>query len=647
MQKQTAAEAEFSYHARTWGEGFFGVNDRGHAAVHTEPGESSAIDLFKIVQRAHSLGVPFPLTIRLPEILHTRVAHLGRAFRTAMEETNYAGEYSGVYPVKVNQIRHVVEGILNTPNTAFGLECGSKAELVVCLPYLSNPERLLICNGYKNDDMIALMLSYQQAGRNVIPVVEKHSEFTDILKCAQRLNSNPRLGIRVQLTSHGAGQWSETSGDDSKFGISMPDLLNFVERLEESSMYKTLGLLHFHLGSQINDIQALKMAVKEITRIYVNLYRRGHRITYLDVGGGLGVNYEAAPLGGGTRGVDYSIQEYANAIVYAIKEICEDEDVPEPSIITENGRALSAHHALLVVEAIESTSKPTTDLDFTPTAEDHEIIHRLHEMAVDMHPGNGQTHNLGRLLETYHDAIEERNNADTLFTYGYLKLKEKALAERLYWTVCTGINGRIHAAAPTHLPDELYELDEHLVDQVLCDFSIFQSLTDHWSIQQLFPIMPLHRLNEIPTQRSRLVDLTCDSFGTISRFISPDGPMRYLNLHPLHEGEPYFLGIFLTGAYQDSLSDHHNLLGQISEVHVLRDNTDPEGFTIAETIEASDVNSMLNRVQYHSDSHLDIVTQQIGEFVNSDVLSEKQANEVLQLYKGILDEHTYLGGIDG
>ena len=568
---------------------------------------------------------------------------LNEAFVVAMEETDYAAGYMGVYPMKVNQIGQVVEGILGEDEaSSFGLEVGSKAELVASLPYLTNSKRLLICNGYKSAEMIELMLAFQRLGRNVMPIVEIDSEFEAILAEAKQHEATPRFGMRVRLSAAGAGQWSESSGDDSKFGISMPDLLSLAQRLEDADLYGALCLLHFHLDSQIDSIQALKMAVKEITRIYVSLYRRGHRITYLDVGGGLGVNYNAAPLGGGNGGVDYSIQEYANVIVYAVKEVCDAENVPVPTLVAENGRAIAAHHSVLIVEAVSSTSKPTTTLGFMTSEEDHEVIRLLYQMATEMRPSNGQAHNLGRLLEAYHDAVEERHNAETLFAYRYLSLEEKALAERLYWTICEGVNNRIHAAKPDHLPSELESLDEHLVDQVLCDFSVFQSLTDHWSIGQRFPIMPIHRLDEVPTRRSRLVDLTCDCYGTISHFISPNGSANYLNLHPILPGERYFLGIFLTGAYQDSLSDHHNLFGTVTEAYVAEDEAAPDGFSISEIIPGMRVTDMLERVQYDPHHLFETVDGLVRARVAEGRVSREEGAETLARFRAMMDGFTYL-----
>ena len=641
---QSASEAAAQYYVPAWGDGFFGVNERGHVSVRPTLDSGAEIDLYAVVEELTAQDIAFPVTLRFPDLLGTRVRQLNEAFFVAMEETDYAGGYIGVYPIKVNQMRQVVEGILGVDETSsFGLEAGSKAELIESLPYLTNSRRLLICNGYKTDEMLALMLAFQRLGKNVVPVVEKDSEFEAILAEAESHDATPRFGMRVRLSAAGAGQWSESSGDNSKFGISMPDLLSLVERLEDVDLFDALSLLHFHLGSQIDDIQALKMAVKEITRIYVSLYRRGHRITYLNVGGGLGVNYDAAPLGGGSGGVDYSVQEYANVIVYALKEVCDSENVPVPTLVTENGRAIAAHHSVLVVEAVSSTSKPTTKLDFTPTEEHHEVIHLLYEMAAEMQPSNGHIHNLGRLLEAYHDAIEERHNAETLFAYGYLSLEEKALAERLYWTICTGINERIHVAKPDHLPSELRKLDEHLVDQVLCDFSVFQSLTDHWSIGQRFPIMPIHRLDEVPTRRSRLLDLTCDSFGTISQFISPNDPDNYLNLHPILPDGRYFLGVFLTGAYQDSLSDHHNLFGAVTEAHVVGDESKPGSFSIREIIPGATVRAMLERVKFDPQSVTDSVDEIVEAEVAQGTVTKQEGSLTLARFRAMMGGSTYLG----
>ncbi len=643
IRQQSTSESEAQYHVRAWGEGFFRVNEAGHAAVRPRLDEGGEIDLYAVVEELNARGIGFPATLRFPEVLETRVRNLSEAFFFAMEETSYDGGYVGVYPIKVNQIRQVVEGIRGDGRRAsFGLESGSKPELLAVLPYLTNNDHLLICNGYKSAEMIGLMLDFQRLGRNVMPVVEKQSEFDALLSGATSRRISPRLGIRVRLSTTGAGQWSDSSGDDSKFGISMPDLLSLAERLEDEGLYDALNLLHFHLGSQIDDIQALKMAVKEITRIYTNLYQRGHRIKYLDVGGGLGVNYDAEPLGGGKGGVNYSIREYANVIVYAVKEVCRAEGVPVPTLVTENGRATVAHHSMLITEAVGSTSKPTTPLDFRPSTDHHSVIHLLHAMAVDMDAQSGKIHGLGRLLEAYHDAVEERNNADTLFAYGYVSLAERALSERLFWTICTGINLRIQQSKPSRVPAELKELDDHLVDQVLCNFSIFQSLTDYWSLGQRFPIMPVHRLDEEPNRRARLIDLTCDSYGAINQFVSPEGPTSYLNLHPILPGERYFLGIFLTGAYQDSLSDHHNLLGPVPEVYVISDDSQPGGFAIREITPGEPVSTMLERVGYNSD----VISGTIGEMVREAVamgsVSEESGSETIARFNSMIEGSTYL-----
>lgn len=641
-QPRSASQSEAQYHVHAWGEGFFAVNEQGHVVVRPNHNVNTEIDLFAVVKELAARDVGFPVTLRFPDVIKTRIRQLRVAFFEAMEETNYAGGYVGVYPVKVNQIREVLDSVVGEDGAGFGLECGSKAELIATLPYLAISEHLLICNGYKSVEMIALMLGFQRMGKNVVPVVETESEFEAILAEAEASDTSPRFGIRVRLSATGAGQWSDSSGDNSKFGISMPDLLSHVQKLEDANLYDALTLLHFHLGSQIDDMQALKMAVKEISRIYVSLHRRGHHISYLDVGGGLGVNYDSNPLGGGKGGVNYSIQEYANAIVYAVKEVCDAENVPVPTLVTENGRAIVAHHAMLVTEAVSSTSKPTATLDFTPSEDDHQVIHLLYEMAVETQPNNGNTFSAGRLLEAFHDAVEERRNADTLFAYGYLSLGEKALAERLYWTICTGINDRIHAAKPNHIPAELKELNAHLVDQVLCDFSIFQSLTDHWSIGQRFPIMPIHRLDDKPTRRCRLVDLTCDSYGTIQQFVSPNEPASYVHLHSIRRGQRYFLGVFLTGAYQDSLSDHHNLFGPVTEAHVVADEIEPSGYSIREIVPGASVKSMVERVHYHPGTLTETVNALVDNAVGDGVLSQSEGDAMRARYSEFVEGSTYL-----
>ncbi len=638
----TPDDAAALYHVPAWGESYFGINERGHATVRPSLELPVDVDLYEVVEELMEEGVQFPVLIRFQDLLTTRVVQLNEAFRAAIAESGFQGRYSGVYPIKVNQLREVVEEILEAGRPyGFGLECGSKAELVATLPHLDDDETLLICNGYKDEAMLRLMLTFQGLGKNVVPVVEKFNEFEAIMRLGRELGLTPRFGLRVRLSTVGAGQWALSSGDQSKFGVPTPELLEIVERLEQSGQVESLRLLHFHLGSQIADIQALKAAVKEITRVYAGLVRRGLPIEYLDAGGGLGVNYDAMPLGGGRGGVDYTMQEYANAIVYAVQEVCDAERVPHPTLVTENGRALTAHHSVLIVEALGATTKLKADPDFTPRKKDHEIVKTLHRMWEEVRFESDERFSLGRLLEAYHDAVEQRRAADALFGFGYLDLEQKALTERLYWSVCTAINRRIHRAEPDWLPAELEELDDLLVDQVLCDFSVFQSMMDYWSIGQRFPIMPIHRLDEEPQRRATLVDLTCDSDGKISRFVSPDGGKRYLELHRLREGERYFLGVFLMGAYQDILGDTHNLFGSVTEVHVYADADEPGHYYVENHIPGTTIEQMLARVQYFPPDLLQKTQRLLRRKTKEEAIKPKAATAVLEQYRRFFDAYTY------
>jgi len=517
--------------------------------------------------------------------------------------------------VKVNQLREVVDEIVEAGKPyGFGLECGSKAELVATLPRLDSDETLLLVNGYKDEAMLRLIGTFQRLGKRVLPIVEKPAELREILRLA------------------------DETGQRARFGVPVPDLVEAVDGLIAEGRTDALRLLHFHLGSQIGDVQALKSAVKEIARIYAHLVKCGLEVEFLDVGGGLGVNYDAHPLAGARFGVDYSMQEYANAIVYAVQEVCDAEGVRHPRIVSENGRAVTAHHSVLVVDTLGAMTKPGVAEGFEPAGDAHETVRALHGLRAATDGARG----LGEILEVYHDAVEQRKKADDLFGYGYLAVDQKALAERLYWTVCRGIQARVHAADPDWLPPELDALDDALVDQVLCDFSVFQSLMDHWALGQRFPIMPLQRLGERPTSRSRLVDITCDSDGKVARFISPEGEKRALELHETAEGETYRLGVFLVGAYQDILGDAHNLLGGVAEAHVYVDTDEPGGYFVEEMLPGTTVEQMLATVQYFPSDLQQRVQAILRAKAKEGVIRPREAQEVLKEYRAFFPASTYL-----
>ncbi|GIV61060.1 MAG: biosynthetic arginine decarboxylase [Rhodothermaceae bacterium] len=481
----TPEEAEEHYHVKGWGDGYFFVRETGEVAVRPERSGPASISIYEVVRHLKEEKVPFPVLIRFQDVLRGRVQQLNHAFRDAIAELGYRNRYTAVYPIKVNQLHEVVEEVLEAGKPfGMGLECGSKAELVAALAHLEDDDTLLICNGYKDGVMLQLILSGQQLGKNIIPVLEKYDEFEHFMHLARTRKIRPRFGVRVRLTTSGAGRWADSGGDLSKFGISIPELLTLLEHLDDQNRLDAFTLLHFHLGSQIANIQTLKKAVKEIAQIYAQLRQRGVPIRYLDVGGGLGVNYEA-DFAGLNDGINYTLQEYANAVVHSIMEVCDAEQVEHPAIISESGRAITAHHSVLVVEALGAYRKNEIDPDFTPAKTDHALVHELH--ATWQWVRETPTMRPAELLEAYHDAAEKRQQADSLFSFGYLPIEQKALAERLYWSICRTINERVRKMDADWLPNELLALDEHLVDQYLCDFSVFQSILDHWAIGQALP----------------------------------------------------------------------------------------------------------------------------------------------------------------
>ena len=633
-----AAAADL-YHIDAWGEGFFGVNERGHVVARPDPRREGEIDLVDLVDEVVGDGLRLPAVIRFQDLLDTRVRQLNEAFAAAIESAEYGGGYTGVYPVKVNQLREVVDEIVEAGRPyGFGIECGSKAELVATLPRLESDETLCLVNGYKDAAMLRLILTFQRLGRRVLPIVEKTTELNQILALAEEAGQEPRFGVRVKLASVAPGPWTKSGGSLSKFGVSLPELVAAADRLVEEGRPEAIRLLHFHLGSQIGDVGALKAAVKEIARIYAHLRRRGLPIEYLDVGGGLGVNYDALPLGGGTGGVDYSMQEYANAIVYAVQEVCEAEGAEPPTIVSENGRAVTAHHSVLVVPTLGVTRKPTLGDDFELPDDAHAVVQELDALRPAAEAASG----LGELLEVYHDAVEVRQKAEALFQYGYLGLDAASLTERLFWTVCHLIHARVEAAAPDWVPPELDALGDALADQLLCDFSVFQSLMDHWALGQRFPVLPLDRLDEEPTRRARVVDITCDSDGEIRQFVAAGEEQRTLAVHEVPEGEPYRLGVFLVGAYQDILGDAHNLFGGVAEAHVYLDADEPGGYYVEETIPATTVEQMLARVQYFPAGLQARVQATLRKKAKAGVIRPREAQQILDQYRQFFAASTYL-----
>jgi arginine decarboxylase len=639
------------YRLAAWSDGFFRINDRGHIAVHPFDDNDLCIDVMDVVEEADRRNISFPLLLRFQDVLRTRVQRLNAAFSSAIEEASYRNVYRSVYPIKVNQLHEVVEEVLDAGKPfELGLECGSKAELIAALPHLAQDQTLLICNGVKDRTMLSLILAAQSLGKNVIPVMEKFAEFEQLMALVDEEDSETRFGVRIRLRTAGSGRWADSGGYRSKFGVSLPELVELVDRLEAANRLDSFILLHFHLGSQIADIQALKQAVKEMAQIYAELRKRGLPIRYFDVGGGLGVNYSGDYEEGG---INYSLQEYANAVVYSVMEVCDAKAQPHPVLISESGRAITAHHSVLVVETLGAFRKDRIADDFELPADAAPMVRDLNDILRRLEAKPVKKTSVSQLLEAYHDIVEIHREAATLFSVGYLSLEQNALVERLYWSSCSAILRRLRQLEPDPEPAEFHELEDKLVDQYLCDFSVFQSMLDHWAIDQPFPIVPLQRLDRRPVRRGLLVDLTCDSDGKVSQYVSSNADKKFLQLHPLEHDERYFLGFFLMGAYQDIMGDAHNLFGRVPEIHIYGDGEEDGNFWIEKVIPGTEVQEILAQVQYFPNDLQRRMNDIIKEKIESGAVRPKRGMAILDQYMNCFHDGTYYdtrgrsGGVSG
>lgn len=625
-----------TYNVRRWGIKYFDINNRGNVTVSPLREKGGSVEIINVVKEALDRGLRSPLVIRFQDLLRHRVEDINESFARSIADLGYQGRYQGVFPIKVNQLREVVEEILDAGEPyRFGIEAGSKAELFAALAMVSGSERLIVCNGYKDPLFIRMALNGKRLGKRVILVVEKLSELAQILALARELGVEPDLGVRVRLHARGRGKWESSSGDHAKFGLSTADLLAAVEMLRAQNWLHCFQLLHFHIGSQISDIRAIRRAVTEAARIYAKLRKAGLPIQCIDAGGGLGVDYD------GSRSVfdssvNYGLKEYTDDVVYAIQQVCNGEGVPHPDIVTESGRAIVAHHSVLVVQVFGSIQKggdlPT--LVAQGNGKEHEVVAGLRDIHKNLASLNP--------LEAYHDAVEQKDQAQSLFTHGYLSLEDKATVETLFWEICRGI---VTLRKPDdEWPEELEALETQLADQYLCNFSVFQSLLDHWAIGHLFPIMPIHRLDEYPTREATLVDITCDSDGKISKFIDLKDVRDTLPLHELRPGESYYIGVFMVGAYQDIMGDLHNLFGRSNEVHCFLDPTEPNGYYIEEIIPGSTVTQVLGDVQYYETELVKSMKEQVEKAVKEGRLKPSEGVRLLDDYEAGMKEYTYLDG---
>jgi arginine decarboxylase len=625
-----------TYNVDGWGSGYFSVNSAGNVTAKPLKEAGGSIDLLEVVNEACVRGLGFPLVIRFQDLLRHRVETVNRAFQSAMQEFGYRNQYRGVFPIKVNQLREVIEEIVDAgAQFHFGLEAGSKPELIAALAMHKDPESLIICNGYKDRAFIRTAMLGRRLGKSVIIVVEKFEELEQTLRIAKEMGVEPYLGIRVRLHSKGAGKWTTSGGENAKFGLSTTNLVAASEMLKAQGLAHCLKLVHFHVGSQVPDISTIKRAVREAARYYAKLSKLGHALGYLDVGGGLGVDYDGSRTSFDSS-TNYSLQEYCNDVVYNIMEVCDSEGVAHPAIVSEGGRAIVAHHSVLVVESFGSIEKDVQAPKMETTENDPKPLRDILEVKRQLKRGNR--------LETLHDAQQIKEETQQMFNLGLLDLESKAKIESLYWELARQIV-TLHRGLK-YVPEEVKELETSLGDQYICNFSVFQSLLDHWALGQLFPIMPIHRLTTAPDRQGTLVDITCDSDGKISKFTDLQDVKDTLPLHRIIPGELYYLGVFLVGAYQDIMGDLHNLFGRVTEVHVFLDEDEETGWYIEEVIEGSTIGQVLAMTQWDKIELMRLVKLQVDAAIKSDRLKPNDAMKILADYERGLQGYTYLS-LDG
>jgi arginine decarboxylase len=623
----TLQDAMTMYGVKEWGYDFFGINSKGHLEIYPTQDENLCCDLYEVVQHLKKKGISTPLVLRFPQILSRRVTELNEAFRKAMKEYDYEGDYQGVYPVKANQVKEVVDQIVKSGHKyRFGLEAGSKPELLIALSMNLHPEALVTCNGYKDEAFIRMALLARKSDRNVLITVEKMTELPLILKVAKDLKVEPLLGLRFKLNAMGSGKWENSAGDNSKFGLNTQELLEAVETLEKRGLLDSVQELHFHVGSQITDIRKIKTAMKEATRMYAKLRKRGVPLKYLNVGGGMAVDYDGSRTTFASS-MNYTLTEYAADVVYATKEICSQEQVPVPILMSESGRAITAYHAVTIVDIVGLIDTTHTKYSVELTGQEPQVLKELAYTRDNISVKN--------FAEMYHDAITQKDELITMFNLGYLSLDDRAKGEIVFWEVCRKLSRILSYKSMKYIPEEFQDLNKSLADKLIANFSVFQSLPDLWAVDQLFPVMPIHRLKEKPTLSTTLCDITCDSDGKIDKFIDLKDVKDEIPLHEPRSGEPYYLGICLTGAYQDTLGMRHNLLGAITEAHVVI--TDDEDFRIQQIVPGQTMDDVLRSVHYDPD-----------ELVESPVKKRRASaqSDAVEALRMLLTEqrklHTYL-----
>ena len=629
MKKWTIEDSKELYNINGWGTSYFGINENGN--VYVNPSKNNVkIDIRQIIDELALRDVTTPVLLRFPDILDNRIEKMASCFKKAAKEYNYKGESFIIYPIKVNQMQPVVDEIISHGRKFnLGLEAGSKPELHAVIAVQCKSDSLIICNGYKDENYIELAMLAQKLGKHIFLVVEKLNEIDVIAKAAKRLNVKPNLGIRIKLASSGSGKWAESGGDASKFGLTSSELLQAFDKLDEVGLHDCVKLIHFHIGSQITKIRRIQNALTEAGQYYVNLRKMGYNIEYVDCGGGLGVDYDGTRSSNSESSVNYSIQEYINDCVYSFTDVANRNGIPHPNIITESGRSLAAHHSVLVLDVLGAASLPVMPEEFEAKPTDHKLVKDLYEIWCNLTPKT--------MLEDWHDAEQIREDSLDLFAHGMINLKTRAEIEAMYWSVCHEINGLTRGMK--HIPDELRGLDKLLADKYFCNFSLFQSLPDCWGIDQLFPIMPLQRLDERPSRNCTLQDITCDSDGKLSNFVAGGTLSNVLPVHALRKSEPYYIGVFLVGAYQEILGDMHNLFGDTNAAHIsVKDDT----YHIDQIIDGETVEEVLEYVQYNPKKLVRQIEQWVTKCVKEGKLSLEEGKEFLSNYRSGLYGYTYL-----
>ena len=629
MKKWRIEDSEELYNIKGWGVSYFGINEKGHVYV-TPKKNSVQVDLKDVIDELATRHVTAPVLLRFPDILDNRIEKTDECFRKAAKEYDYQAEHFIIFPIKVNQMRPVVEEIISHGKRYnLGLEAGSKPELHAVLATNMDSDSLIICNGHKDQNFIELALLAQKMGKRVFLVIEKLPELKIIAETAKRLGVRPNLGIRIKLAANGSGKWSESGGDASKFGLNSSELLMALQLLDEMGLRDCLKLLHFHIGSQITKIRRISTALREAAQFYVQLHAMGFGIEFIDCGGGLGVDYDGTRSSNSESSVNYSIQEYVNDCVYTLVEAANANGIPHPNIITEGGRSLTAHHSVLIVDVMESVTAPQMPEDFVPGEHDHKLVHDLTEIWDKLSTRS--------LLEDWHDAEDIREEALDLFRHGIIDLRTRAQIESLYWAVSHEVAELAHHQK--HVPDELRALDKQMADKYFCNFSLFQSMPDSWALDQLFPIMPIDRLVEQPTRSATLQDITCDSDGKITTYVNGGHQTNYIPLHAVKADEHYYIGVFLVGAYQEILGNMHNLFGDTNAVHITvnRDN-----YEIEQIIDGETVADVLEYVQYDPKKLVRRLEIWVSRAVKDGKITEAEGKEFISNYRAGLYGYTYL-----